>query len=84
MIVKINDQYMTSAVLNTNEPPQGFEFFPAFKAGTQTFCYVTDGMSNYIGVPFQAVGMPDPVINNLPRMVGVEILDEHGLPHGKP
>lgn len=84
MIVKINDNYMTGSVLNTAEPPEGFSFFPAFKAGTQTFCYVTDGMDNYIGVPFQVVGMPDPVINNLPRMVGVQILDAYGLPHGKP
>ncbi len=84
MIIKINDQYMTGAVLNTADLPEGFSYFPAFKAGSQTFCYVTDGMSNYIGVPFQAVGMPDPVIDNLPRMVGVPILDLFGLPHGKP
>lgn len=83
MIVKINSNLMTGAVLTAGDKPEGFEFFPAFKAGTQTFCYVTDGMSNYIAVQFQAVGMPDPVINNLPRMVGIPILDAHGLPHGQ-
>jgi hypothetical protein len=84
MIIKINDQYMDGAIFTTNDLPEGLSFFPAFKAGTQTFCYLTDGMTEYIAVPFQPVGMPDPVINNLPRMVGVELLDMFGLPHGKP
>lgn len=84
MIVKIQDQYMTGAVLTTDELPQGFSYFPAFNAGTQTFCYITDGMSNYIAVPFQVINMPDQAVANASRMVGIPLLDLFNLPHGKP
>ncbi len=84
MIIKINNQYMTGAVLTTSDVPEGFSYFPAFKAGANTFCYVTDGMSNYIGVPFQVVNLPDQAVANASRMVGLPILDHFGLPHGKP
>lgn len=84
MIVKIEKQYLSGAVLTTNEPPLELEFFDAYDGGDVTYCYITDGFETYLAVPFEVIANPDPVVENLPRMVGVEILDEHGLPHGLP
>lgn len=81
MIVKINNQYMTGAVLTTDELPQGFSYFPAFKSATHTFCYVTDGA--YIGVPFEEIQASDPVLATLDVMVGADMLNRHGLPGSK-
>lgn len=83
MIVKISKANMLLNYLPDSALPEGFSFFAAFDAGANTFCYVTDGMSNEIAVPFQVVGMPDNAINNMPRMVGIQLLDMFGLPHGQ-
>lgn len=84
MIIKISKPLMTGAVIKDQQHPEGFSFFPAFDAGKNTFCYVTDGMSNEIAVSFQVVGLPDTAINNMRRMVGLSILQQYGLPEGQP
>ena len=84
MIVKIQDTNMDGALISTNTPPDNFAFFPAFKASGVTFCFITDGMSNYLTVPFDVITLPDSSVSNADRMVSVDILDYYGLPHGKP
>lgn len=82
MIIKIEDQNMTGQVINTNDPPEGFEYFPAYKGAGHTMCFLADGMTGFVAVPFTVVEITDPVLETLPGLVDVAVLDAHGLPHG--
>jgi hypothetical protein len=84
MIVKINDQYMRGSVLNTNDLPEGFGFFPAYKVTDHTLCYLSDGDDNLIAPPFTIITLPSAEVDASTRMVGIPVLDEYGLPHANP
>ena len=84
MIVKIDKQNLTVQIFTTNDPPIELDFFDAYDGGTDVYCFITDGMDSYLAVPFVVIPLPDPLLDTLPRMVGVEVLDAYGLPHGQP